>query len=379
VSTSDRTAPRQFLDGTPLYLRVVIWAGIVAWTVDRAPHHLPHRGATLAVMALAAVAIHFTADGPRRRRAFTVLLSTAAGLAAMCIAPNGIAEVPVFMAATRLPAAFSGRLLWTIVVVEVIATDTVLYIVTGGSGAVLLAGLGIPLLVQRAIAQQRLVAEHDRAQALLAELQVKRDAELQAAALQERGRIARDMHDLLAHSLAGLSLQLQAARAVAANEGVGPAVLEPLDKAAALARDGLAEAREAVGALREPGGLGLDAVPALVERHPGVVELAVVGDPGEVPDDVGHALYRMVQESLTNAARYAPGSPVRVLLEWEPARLCVQVDDDGAAPGRTPLAGQGTGLGLAGMQERLAGFGASLRSGPRPNGGWRVEATVALS
>ena len=186
------------------------------------------------------------------------------------------------------------------------------------SVAGLLAGTGIPLLVQRAVEHRDLVQERDRAQALLAEVQAGREAETQAAALRERGRIAREMHDVLAHSLAGLSVQLQAVRAVAARERVGPAVLEPLDKAAALAREGLGEARAAVSALRDPVGLGLDALPALVERHPGTAVLDETGTRGQVSVDAAHAVYRAVQESLTNAARYAPGSVVRVALEWQP-------------------------------------------------------------
>jgi signal transduction histidine kinase len=209
-------------------------------------------------------------------------------------------------------------------------------------------------------------------------VQAGRDAEAQAAALRERGRIARDLHDVLAHSLAGLSVQLQAVRALATREGVGPTVLAPLDKAAALAQDGLAEARQAVASLRDPVGLGLAEVPALVQRHPGEAHLQINGTPGAVTAECGHAIYRAVQESLTNAARYAPGSSVQVALDWTAERLQVRVDDAGLPRGRSPIAGTSTGLGLAGMDERVRQAGGTLQAGPRPDGGWRVEITVPL-
>jgi signal transduction histidine kinase len=365
------------LIGLPRWLQLLVWAGIAAATVSATPDHTGRRVAAGAVMVLAGLAMQFTGNGTRTRRAAAIMLASAAGIAGMILSPSGIAEIPVFMAATRIPLAFSGRVMWTFVVVDALLTDAAIVWISG-SYVGLLAGFGIPLLVQRSATQQQLVEEHDRAQALLAELQASRDAQEQAAALRERGRIAREMHDVLAHSLAGLSLQLQATRAIAVRAGVGADVLEPLDTAAALARDGLAEARQAVGALRDPVGLGLDALPALVQRHPAEVELHVTGTPADVPAETGHALYRAVQESLTNAARYAPGSPVRVAVAWTPGLLTVCVDDDGPLPGRVPVTGQGSGLGLAGMQERLAQHGGKLTAGPRPDGGWRVEATVPL-
>lgn len=378
---SDRPRTRRiegsFFSEVPVGVRLTMWAVIVAATTVSAPPHPARRYAALALILLAAVAIQPSTSGSPRRRAVAVVLTTLASYGAMLAAPSGYAEIPVFMAATRIPFAFRGRLMWALVAVDVVATDVILYVISG-SPAVLLAGFGIPLLVQRGIDHRDLVAERDRAQALLAELRSKQDIEVQAAALQERSRIARDMHDVLAHSLAGLSLQLQATRAVAVRAGTGPEVLEPLDKAAALAREGLAEAREAVGALGEPGGLGLEAIPALVDRHPGDVRLTATGAAAAVPPETAHALYRMVQESLTNAARYAPGSPVTVVLDWQPRSLTLTVDDDGPAPGHRAATGQGTGLGLAGMQDRLARSGAALRAGPRPDGGWRVQAQVVL-
>jgi signal transduction histidine kinase len=131
-----------------------------------------------------------------------------------------------------------------------------------------------------------------------------------------------------------------------------------------------------VSALRDPVGLGLDALPALVERHPGEASLTAVGEPGGVSAEAGHAIYRAVQESLTNAARYAPGSPVGVALSWSAEALEVKVTDSGPAPERSAVPGQGTGLGLAGMAERIEQGSGTLRAGPRGGGGWQIAITV---
>jgi len=190
--------------GLPRWLQLLVWAGIVAATVSTAPDHTGRRVATGVVMVIAALAMQSTGSGPRSRRAIAITLASAMGIAGTLLSPSGIAEIPVFMAATRIPLAFSGRAMWTFVVVDAVLTDAAIVWISG-SFVGLLAGLGIPLLVQRSATQQQLVEEHDRAQALLAELQASRDAQEQAAALRERGRIAREMHDVLAHSLAGLS------------------------------------------------------------------------------------------------------------------------------------------------------------------------------
>ena len=357
----------------PLWWRVPAWTAITVASVAQT-HGTAERIATGVLMALAAVALQFVqADRPALRRA-ALLITTIAGLAACFTAPQGLAEIFVVVAASRATSAFEGRALTWFVVLDTVAFALTVGAITHSYPG-LLAGLGIPALVQRAVEHRDLVRERDRATALLAEVQRGRESEARAAALQERGRIAREMHDVLAHSLAGLSVQLQAVRAVAARERVGPAVLEPLDKAATLARDGLAEARTVVSTLRDPVGLGLAELPALVERHPGDAALTVEGTPGAVSGEAGHAVYRAVQEALTNAARYAPGTTVRVALSWLPSHLAVDVVDTGPGTDRTAVAGVGTGLGLAGMGERLTAVGGSVHAGP-DGAGWRVTLDV---
>ncbi len=356
-----------------LWWRIPAWAAIIGASVAAA-HGVVPRVATGALMVVGVVAFQFIRADAAPVRIASLLITTITGLAACVTAPDGIAEVLVVVAAGRATNAFDAMALrWFVVLDTVAFAATVGYISHSVAG--LLAGTGIPLLVQRSIEHRDLIRERDRAQALLAEAQSARESEAQAAALRERGRIAREMHDVLAHSLAGLSMHLQGARAVAAREQVPASVLEPLDKAAQLAREGLTEARAAVGALRDPVGIGLDALPTLIARHPGQARLTTTGE-GTVSAEVGHAVYRAVQEALTNAARYAPGSPVVVTLEWRGAVLAVSVDDSGPGPGRVPVAGQGSGLGLTGMAERITQVDGTLHAGPEPSGGWRIAIEV---
>jgi signal transduction histidine kinase len=356
---------------SPLWWRVPAWAGITLATV-LGTHSVTSRIVAGVLVGVASVAFQLVQHPSVRVRRAVVLLATVLGLAGCFASHGGLAEVPVLLAAGRAPDAFDEiNLRWFAILDTVAFGATVAYISQSFAGA--LAGVGIPLVLQRAIEHRDLVRERDRAQALLAEVQAGREAETQAAALRERGRIAREMHDVLAHSLAGLSVQLQAVRALATRAGVTATVVGPLDKAAELARSGLVEARAAVGALRDPIGLGVDALPALVERHPGEATLTVDGPVATVSAEAGHAIYRAVQESLTNAARYAPGSPVTVSLRWRGDTLEVVVADSGPAPDREAVAGQGTGLGLAGMDERIQLVGGTLHAGPRPGGGWQID------
>jgi len=360
---------------TPLWWRIPAWTAMLAYTIASADGTV-NRICTGVLMGVSVLAVQLLDRVPMRTRQVQLIVASGTGLAACYFAHDGLAEVSVFLAAARAPEALDGLALRWFVILDTIAVGVTVGVISDSIPAGL-AGVGVPLLAQRAVEHRELIRERDRAQALLAEVQAGREAETQAAALRERGRIARDLHDVLAHSLAGLSVQLQAVRALATRSGAATELLPPLDKAASLARDGLAEARAAVSALRDPIGLGLAELPALIDRHPGAATLHTTGTPGAVDPEAGHAVYRAVQEALTNAARYAPGSPVAVSLEWRDRALDVSVTDDGPAPERGAVTGQGTGLGLAGMAERLAQVGGTVQAGPRPTGpGWQVTLTV---
>jgi signal transduction histidine kinase len=302
-----------------------------------------------------------------------VAATIVAGFAMTVLAPNGLGEVPVLAGASvlplRVPAGPVRNALIAVVAVGFGVTITVI----SGSLAGLPAGVGAWFIADRSVEHAALQAERDRAVALLAEVEASRQARQEAAALEERGRIAREMHDVLAHSLAGLSVQLQAVRAVAAREGAPAVLTEPLDRAAELARDGVHEARAAVGALRAAPRRGVDDLGGLVRGFPGQVRLSVTGRPGRLTPEAGHALYRAVQEGLTNAARYATGSPIDVNVAWAEGEVRIAVRDHGLPAGRGGSGVQGSGTGLRSMAERIEAAGGTLTAGPAPDApGWRI-------
>ena len=217
-------------------------------------------------------------------------------------------------------------------------------------------------------------------------------AETQATALAERARIAREIHDVLAHSLAAVSVNLQAAEGLLGElPGDRPELakaIECVERAGAFTREGLAEARRAILALRD-GGDGVSALAPrpLAEQLADLAgqyradgdtpaEFTVTGDPRPVGAEVRLTVYRTAQEALTNARKHAPGQPVTVALEFSPSQVTVDIRNPLPPAGAArPLAGAGTGYGLVGLKERAALGGGSLIA--RPTGGeWRVSLTM---
>nr|WP_281371543.1 sensor histidine kinase [Petropleomorpha daqingensis] len=231
-------------------------------------------------------------------------------------------------------------------------------------------GLGA-LVRQRAL---RLAAVEDRAAAL--EGEVAREAELAAA--QERERIARELHDVVAHGLSLMVVQAEAAEEVL--EGDPARAVEPIRRVQETGRQSLGEMRRLLGVLRAPAATtpqpSLARLPELVdEAAAGGLQVAVTedGDPVELPLGVQLAAYRIVQEALTNVRRHAGATTAWVHLSQEPGALRIEVTDDGRGP-----SGTRTGHGLIGMRERAALYGGTLTTGPGPDGGFRVLAVLPV-
>ena len=315
----------------------------------------------------------------RRTAIGAISFTIVAGLAVTLLVPTGLGEIPVLSGASHLPHYLPvPRQRNAVIGVTSIAFGVVVAVISE-SPIGLLAGAGAWALADRSVEHAAFQAERDRALALLAEVEATRQAQREAAAAEERNRIAMEMHDVLAHSLAGLSMQLQAIRAVAAAEGAAPSITKPIDRAAELARDGVQEARAAVGALRAPRLRGMDDLAGLVEGFPGEVTLNVTGQPGRLDPNAGHAVYRAVQEAMTNTARYATGSGIDVAVAWGRAQLHVQVSDHGLPADRKPSGVKGSGTGLTGMADRVEAAGGKLTAGPIPNGpGWLVSITIPV-
>jgi len=242
-------------------------------------------------------------------------------------------------------------------------------------------GLGIVLRVQteRSIA---LAVEADRARRLAA-------ATAQAAVHEERARIARELHDVVAHNVGLIVLQAGGARSVLATDP--ERARTALRQVEETGRQTLTEMRHLVGILREDEDEErqplprLERLPALVDeaRAGGLtVELAVEGARVELPAGLELAAYRLIQEALTNVRKHAPASRVQVRLGYEPDRLRIEVSDDGgpagaaAAPARDA---SDSGHGLIGMRERVQVYGGRMQTRSMPGGGFRVEAVLPLS
>jgi signal transduction histidine kinase len=204
-----------------------------------------------------------------------------------------------------------------------------------------------------------------------------------AAALDERARIAREIHDVLAHSLGALGVQVQVARAVLTDQDDHAHALELLEQAQRMATDGLNETRRAVHALRGETLPLPDSLSALgtehQRRHGARVTLDVSGEQRELFPDAQLAIIRTAQEALVNTAKHAPRQPVRIHLDYRDtdSSLTVrnQLDGDGHNGNEPQLATVNGGYGLAGMRERLLLLNGTLNAG-RQGDDWLVVATV---
>ncbi|WP_344533599.1 sensor histidine kinase [Streptomyces albiaxialis] len=202
-------------------------------------------------------------------------------------------------------------------------------------------------------------------------------AEATSAVLAERGRIARDVHDVLAHSLAGINMQLELADALL-DTGDLERVREANAKAHGLVKESLKQAQWTVHALREDALPLRESLASMLESSGHRDALTVTGTVREVPVQVTQGLLRIAQEALTNAARYAPGGQVRVELEFAAASTTLRVRNRPAT--RPVSAGTGSGMGLIGMRERVALLNGTVTAGPvtegPDQGGWLVEAVI---
>ena len=233
----------------------------------------------------------------------------------------------------------------------------------------------------------------EQSAALLAKADQLREEQAKVAALDERARIAREIHDVLAHSLGALGLHLQAAQAVLTKQHDEARALELLSQARRMTTDGLNETRRAVHALRgetRPLPEGLAKLSAEHQRRHGArVTFEVNGEPRPLPPDAGLALTRTAQEALVNSAKHAPHQPVDIRLDFADAHTSLAVTNglgqDAAvtnrpgedAPGdhEPELATVDGGYGLAGLRERLLLVGGTLSAGP-DGGDWAVVARV---
>ncbi|WP_182905490.1 sensor histidine kinase [Microbispora sp. H13382] len=218
-------------------------------------------------------------------------------------------------------------------------------------------------------------------------LERAREADTRAARAEERSRIARELHDVVAHHVSVMTVQAAAARKMLDTKpDVARDALTAIEE---MGRTAMAEMRSIVGVLRTDGPAerapqpGMQDLPALVEqmREAGLrTQLWIEGERRGLPPGVDLAAYRLVQEALTNSLRHAgPSARAWVTVRHEPDELSVHVEDDGRGAAEESLRIGGKGHGLVGIRERVALYGGVLRIGPRTGGGFEVRAQFPIN
>ncbi len=361
-------------------------AGLVAflWAVSQQERHRV-RGDRLAVLVLmVAVGVGWTGWLASRRLGasarttwlfLTVLAASSGPLAAfapVAIGVLAIAALGAGIAVEVLPAIAVGAIGVGALVVTAHALSNAAFSVAEGTAeatisvvAGLLAGASRRQYVDRALQAEHLLAERARADS-------ERD---RAAALAERNRVGREVHDVLAHSLGALSVQLEAADALLESGDDITKARRLVQLARRLAVQGLEETRQAVHALRdEP--VALAEQLASLAAHDGA-ELTVTGPPRPLDADKGLALYRAAQEAVSNARKHAPGAPVAIWLDFRAHSTVLKVTN-GPCPDNgvvSELKHTGGGFGLRGMRDRVELLGGQVVAEPRAPG-WMVEVEV---
>lgn len=221
----------------------------------------------------------------------------------------------------------------------------------------------------------RFIIADEQSQQLINQLEQTRLAEARAAALAERQRLAREMHDVLAHTLSGLVINLESARLMTERGTAGPQLEQALHRSHRLAKAGLEEARRAIGMLRDDDLPGPSRIADLVngfQEDTGVSsQLIVDGDGRDLPREYQLTLYRVTQEALTNIRKHANPDRVEVRLIYRPDGTRLVVTDHSKTQQRRPP-GDGSGYGLTGMRERAESLGGTLTAGVTDDG-FRVE------
>ena len=270
---------------------------------------------------------------------------------------------------------------WTLALVEAGIVAVALLDDTREAGNVYFPALVTLLcwLAGRTVRMRARAAAELHEEAALADERREREAE--AAVAEERRRIAREMHDVVAHSISVMVVQAGGARRIPAPPP--PRAEEAAARIRVAGTEALSEMQILLGVLETaPDGAAtptLDGLGDLVERarEAGLpVTLSVSGEPRPLSAGAELAVYRVVQEALTNAIKHAGGATTDVELTWADDALSVEVADhgDGGASPQLP----GAGHGLMGMRERLRVFGGDVRCGPREGGGWEVAASLPL-
>ncbi|MEU2621548.1 histidine kinase [Streptomyces sp. NPDC007157] len=323
----------------------VVVTAVASWGFYRTTYAHRLVPSLLLIAVLLAVAVAAEANGFRGP---ALVIWCGCGISALERLPIAIA-VPVTSVALASYSAFNNDV-WLTTAATVV-------------------GLALAGYVMRLDAEAR-----GHAQRLLAQERAARAAEAESAALAERARIAREIHDVLAHSLSAQMVHLEAARLLIERGADRAQILERVVAARGMARDGLAETRQALSALRGELTPLEEFLTEIVASTDGA-EVTVTGERRALPAEASQTVRRVAQEALTNVRKHAYGAKVKVRLEYQEHEVTLNVRDSGGRPG--DLTGAGSGYGLLGMRERAELLGGSLEAG-REDEGFEVTLRVPV-
>ena len=368
-------------------LALAVWTQLDLWGHAPATTHVVGGRGVLSVLLLLV-----TLPLAVRRRAPAAALLTAVGalvLAALLVSHSQGLPVGVFLA--LLLAFYSvgahcddrrSALVGTVAVAAIAAADLARPGTFSASGTRPGAWLAFAIawLVGRDLRRrrQRVADLEDRA----AQLEREREEKAQLAVAEERSRIARELHDMIAHAVSVIVVQAQAGPHLMEDP---PRLLGVFHAIESSGRDALVELRRLLGILRsedeqlaigpQPGLASLQSLVEQMRRSGLPVELRIEGEPVQLPAGIDLSAYRIVQEALTNVVRHAGDAAAEVVIRYEAHALELDVVDDGRDPGTSA---NGSGHGLIGMRERAALYGGTLDAGTQAGGGYAVRARLPL-
>ena len=362
------------------WVDLAIAAGLSAWAIVQGSGQDSLEGSPAVILATLPLLV-------RRRWPIPVLILALAGLALAQNATNFAGLVGGVTAAVSVGLYARQEILsWlailgsaAVIAVEFGRGPTSTLPIPGAALPFVL--LGAAFLAGREIATRQRQLNQQREEA--SRLERERESALKAAAAAERQHIARELHDVVAHSVSVMVVQAGAARKVMDDKP--DAARESLMNVEAVGHETMDELRRLLGVLGANGDdgpplgpqPGVGSLDSLVERvrDAGLpVSLLVEGPPAPLPPGVDVAVYRIIQEALTNALKYAGGAATQVIIRYPPDAIDIEVLDDGVVT--SPA--DGVGRGLIGMRERVAMFGGTIEAGKRPSGGYAVRAHLPL-
>ena len=377
----------------PRAVDAVVAVALVAGAVAAAAAGKQHGPLTLLAAAATSATVAWRRPAPAAATAAAVVGTTLVGFSShsahVRFGPIAVLQIVVVLDYYMLGRLSVQRGRPEVDAVLLVAAVVAIVIIPGGTSVGRLAStwtlfVGVPFVVGRAVSSRVALTRELRANA--ERLEREQQERARHAAADERNRIARELHDVVAHSVSVMVIQTQAARRVAA--GDREAARDALSSVQSCGRDALIEMRRMIGVLRHgdeelagataPALSQLGALAARARAAGLPVELRIDGEPRELTPGLDLVAFRVVQEALTNAIKHAGPARALIRVTFTTGALELEISDTGRGPAPARGEAGAPGQGLVGMRERLVLYGGELQTGRAPGGGFKVRARIPL-